>query len=211
MRDSARPLSLLLAPCLLSLSLGRHSLSPRLACRLPGRAAGVRVGGSLVAICLLGWSRRGECGDYVNYLFSVDYFGCGGYIDTRALIGFSFLCVLARAFMLAALLWVSVANIALVYRPNKTVPPGQRAGAIFFYRFSFHLIPSLDCLLTCGLLLHDYSHIHIAPSIRPATLDTEDGEGMGCDTADGGGLSCLPHADGDGWQRWRNGCDVVIA
>lgn len=47
---------------------------------------------------LLAWMGLAEkYGDYVDRLLSVDYFGVGVYINTRALIGFSFRCFLARA------------------------------------------------------------------------------------------------------------------
>lgn len=171
--------------------------------------------------------------DYVNCLFSVDYFWGDGYIDTRALIGFSFLCVLARAFMLAALQWFSVANIALVYRPNKTVPPGQRRERFFLSIFlhillastvsvnqfrvmaiavptrpisSSHLIPRL---LAYGFTFcYSATRISISPRSSPRFPRHGGRGGYGYDATD---VSCLPRAVGDGWQQWRNGCDVVIA
>lgn len=166
-------------------------------------------GGSLVALCLLGCGWRVSVWIMWSVLFSVDYLGAGGYINTRALdVVFSFLCFLARACCAGGSMVLRPHRSR--HRPNKTVPPGHD-GSGFFYRFSFHLIPSFGCLLTCGLLLPDYSHIHIASSIRPAFLDTEDWEVMSCDVGGGGWVSCLPRASGDGWQRWRNDCDVVIA
>lgn len=107
----------------------------------------------------------GECVDYVNCRLSVDYCGAGGYINTRALIGFSFRCFLARA---------CCAGGSMVLRPHRSrsMPPligssGAQTGAIFFTDFHFissHL--SAACLRIC-FLLPDYHHIHIAPFLAP--------------------------------------------
>lgn len=181
------------------------------------RAAGLRVGGSLVlrgssrligagggevrlspSACLDGAGE--ECVDCVNCLFSVDYFGGGGYIDTRALIVFSFLCFLARAFMLAALQWFSVANIALVYRPHESVPPGHERERFFLsISISSHL--SAACLRVRFLLL-DYSHIHFAPLLAPLPSTRRTGRLWAAIRLTEGGLlsACLMRAamDGDG-------------
>lgn len=107
----------------------------------------------------------GECVDCVNCRFSVDYFGAGGYINTRALIGFSFRCFLARA---------CCAGGSMVLRPHRSrsMPPligssGARRERFFFT--DFHLIPShpsATCLRIC-FLLPGYHHIHIAPLLAP--------------------------------------------
>ena len=196
--DLARPLSLLLAPCLLSLFLGHpvvlspsclslggawggawsvvpscgaigvvaHRSFPMSVCgtaerlaaclrsssrgsvraagRLPLRGSSrlIDAGGEIGFLCLLGWS--GECGDYVNYRLSVDCFGTGVYINTRALIGFSFRCFLARACCVGGFSVLLLPPIALVYAPMNWFLRGTN-GSDFFYRFSFHLISSLGC------------------------------------------------------------------
>lgn len=113
----------------------------------------IGAGGEIGFLCLLGWS--GECGDYVNYRLSVDCFGTGVYINTRALIGFSFRCFLARACCVGGFSVLLLPPIALVYAPMNWFLRGTN-GSDFFYRFSFHLIPSLGCLLRVRFLLLDY-------------------------------------------------------
>ena len=129
-----------LAACLRSSS--RRSV--RAAGRLPLRGSSrlIDAGGEIGFLCLLGWS--GECGDYVNYRLSVDCFGTGVYINTRALIGFSFRCFLARACCVGGFSVLLLPPIALVYAPMNWFLRGTN-GSDFFYRFSFHLISSLGC------------------------------------------------------------------
>lgn len=100
-----------------------------------------------------------------SVLLSVDYFGRGGYIISRALMLFSPFFVSWHVLVMRAVLWPS-ATIALVQCPNKTVPPGHDESD-FFYRFSSQSISSLGCLLTDFLLLHGYYHIHISPLPAP--------------------------------------------
>ena len=90
-----------------------------------------------------------------------------------------------------AVLWSS-APIALVQCPINRFLRGT-GGSDFFYRFSFHLILSLGCLLTDLLFATRLLAYPYRPAPRPATLDTEDGEGMDCDVGGGGGLmtACL--------------------
>ena len=129
-----------------------------------------------------------------SVLLSVDYFGRGGYIISRALMLFSPFFVSWHVLVMRAVLWSS-APIALVIAPIKRFLRGT-TGAIFFlpisppilsllrrYRFpaphrvraialpaSLHLIfsshLSAACLRICFLLL-EYSHIHIAPFLAP--------------------------------------------
>lgn len=142
-----------------------------------------------------------ECVDYVECLFSVDYFEAGGYINTRALIGFSFRCFLARACCAGGF-------SVLLPPPNRSrsMPPligssGARTGAIFLPIFiSSHPISRL---LAYGFAFcYPATLISISPRSSPRYPRHEGRGGHGCDTADGGGgLSCLPRAGGDGWRR----------
>lgn len=141
----------------------------------------------------------GECVDYVNCRLSVDYCGAGGYINTRALIGFSFRCFLARACCVGGF-------SVLLLPPNRSrsMPPligssGARTGAIFF--INLHLIPShlsAACLLV-RFLLPGYSHIHIAPLLSPLPSTRMGGEVHGYDTTDGWRAIILLVSC---WRRW---------
>ena len=110
-----------------------------------------------------------------SILFSVDYLGAGGYINTRALdVVFSFLCFLARA-CCAGGSPGSVAPIALVYAPINRFLRGT-GGSDFFCQFSPHFIPSLGCfayLRSVATRLPSYPYL---PAPLPATFDT-DGRG----------------------------------
>ena len=97
------------------------------------------------------------------------------------------------------------------HRPNKTVPPGHD-GSDFFYRFPFHLISRpAACLL--AVFCYQATRISISPRSSPRYPRHGGRVGHGCDTADGGGSSCLPHAGVDGWRRvwaeWRR-CRVCL-
>lgn len=149
--------------CLRSSSRG----SVRAAGRLPLRGSSrlIDAGGEIGFLCLLGWS--GECGDYVNYRLSVDCFGTGVYINTRALIGFSFRCFLARACCVGGFSVLLLPPIALVYAPMNWFLRGTNGSDFFLPIFiSSHLIARLLCLLIC-FLLPGYSHIHTSPLLAP--------------------------------------------
>ena len=132
------------AACLRSSS--RYSV--RAADCLPLRGSFRLIGtGCEVVLPLLAWMRRaGECGDYVNYRLSVDCFGAGGYINTRALIGFSFRCFLARACCAGGFSVLLPPPNRSRHRPNKSVPPGHD-GSDFFCQF-----PLLCLLRRCRLI-----------------------------------------------------------
>lgn len=168
-------------------------------------------------------------GDYVDRLLSVDYSGAGVYINNRALIGFSFLCFLARACCAGGSMVLRPHRSR--HRPNKTVPPGHDGSDFFFANFSSHtqlastipvprptscacyrpaclasshlLIPSLGCLLTDLLFATRLLAYQYRPAPRPAFLDTEDGEVHGCDTTDGWRAIILLASCG--WQLMATG------
>lgn len=71
-----------------------------------------------------------------SVLLSVDYFGRGGYIISRALMLFSPFFVSWHVLVMRAVLWSS-APIALVIAPIKRFLRGT-TGAIFFANFSSH-------------------------------------------------------------------------
>ena len=155
----------------------------------------------------------GECVDYVDCFFSVDYFGAGGYINTRAWMLFSPFFVSWHVLVARAVLWSS-AHIALVIAPMNWFLRGT-TGAIFLPIFiSSHPISRLlatGSLFATRLLTYPYR-----PAPRPATLDTEDGEGHGYDTNDGERLDdcVLAHAiTDDGGERlgWRYRCLLDFA
>lgn len=142
-----------------------------------------------------------------SVLLSVDYFGRGGYIISRAWMLFSPFFVSWHVLVMRAVLWSSAPHRSR-HRPNKTVPPGHD-GSDFFYRFSSHPISWLLAYLrSFATRLLSYPYL---PAPRPATLDTKDGEVHGCDTADGERLDdcVLAHAiTDDGGERlgWRYRC-----
>lgn len=125
-----------------------------------------------------------------SVLLSVDYFGRGGYIISRALMLFSPFFVSWHVLVMRAVLWSS-APIALVIAPIKRFLRGT-TGAIFF--IDFHLIPSpsADCLRICFLLL-GYSHIHTSPLLAPLPSTRRTGRGMATIRMTGSGLmtACL--------------------
>lgn len=203
-------------------SSSRYSV--RAAGRLPcvarlGNRRG-RRDGSLVAICLLGWGGRGSVWIMWSVLLSVDYFGRGGYIISRALMLFSPFFVSWHVLVMRAVLWSS-APIALVIAPIKRFLRGT-TGAIFFCQFllpysacfddtgspaphrvraialpaSLHLIfsshLSAACLRIC-FLLPGYSHINIAPLLAPLPSTRRTGRGMATIRMTGSGLmtACL--------------------
>ena len=163
-----------------------------------------------------------------SVLLSVDYFGRGGYIISRALMLFSPFFVSWHVLVMRAVLWSS-APIALVIAPIKRFLRGT-TGAIFFANFSSHtqlastipvprptscacyrpaclasshlLITSLGCLLTDLLFATRLLAYQYRPAPRPATLDTEDGEVHGCDTTDGWRDILLASC---GWQLMATG------
>lgn len=175
-----------------ALSVLRASFrSPRFACRSSGRAAGrVRLSSSA---CLDVDSR--ECVDCVECLFSVDCSGAVVYIVSRALKVFLLsLFFLAPVFVRAALLVLLPPSLSPM---SQSVPPGHDGSDFLSIFISSHPISRLLAyLLSFAARLPSYPS---RPVPRPATIDTIGGEVHGCDTADGGGLSCLPRAGGDGW------------
>lgn len=119
-----------------------------------------------------------------SVLFSVDCFGVSVYINTCAWMLFSPFFVSWHVLVVWAVLWFS-APIALVYAPINRFLRGM-TGAI---SLSIFISSSLGCLLTCGLLLPGYHHIHIAPLLAPLLAPLPStrmcGEAHGYDTADG--------------------------
>lgn len=158
-----------------------------------------------------------------SVLLSVDYFGRGGYIISRALMLFSPFFVSWHVLVMRAVLWSS-APIALVIAPIKRFLRGTTR-AIFLpisppilsllrrYRFpaphrvraiampaSLHLIfsshLSAACLRIC-FLLPSYSHINIAPLLAPLSSTRWEGRFMAAIRMAGVGISCLPRAGGN--------------
>lgn len=164
-------------PCRRAVWLGL-SLVARSPCRLAKRRSGWllacvprlvaqcgRRGGSLVS--LLAWMGLAwKYGDYVNCRFSVDYLVEGGYINTRAWMLFSPFFVSWHVLLCGRLSCGSLSPTSLSSSPQQIGSSGARRER-FFYQSSSHPIPSLGCLLTCGLLLPGYHHIHIAPLPSP--------------------------------------------
>lgn len=126
-----------------------------------------------------------------SVLLSVDYFGRGGYIISRALMLFSPFFVSWHVLVMRAVLWSS-APIALVIAPINRFLRGT-TGAIFFTDFHFissHL--SAACLRIC-FLLPGYSHINIAPLLAPLPSTRGTGRFMAAIRMAGSGLmtACL--------------------
>ena len=149
-------------------------------------------GGSLVALCLLGWGWRWSVGIMWSVLFSVDYLGEDGYINTRAWMLFSPFFVSWHVLVVRAVLWFS-APIALVYAPINRFLRGT-GGSDFF--INLHLIPfhlPAACLLAEALFATRLPSYPYLPAPRPVILDTMSGEVHGCDTTDGLGRchTCL--------------------
>lgn len=143
------------------------SVGGLLALRGSSRLIGAGGGAwSLVAVCLLGWGWRWSVWIMWSALFSVDCFGGGVYINSRAWMLFSPFFVSWHMLVVRAVLWFSAPPIALVYAPINRFLRGT-TGAIF-YQSSSHLI--ISRLLACGFaffLLPGYSHINIAPLLAP--------------------------------------------
>lgn len=157
--------------------------------RLAGRS-------SLVVLYLLGCGWRGSVWIVWSVLFSVDCFGGGVYIDTRAWMLFSPFFVSWHVLVVRAALLV-LPPPSLSSNAPLIGSSGARAGAIFF--INLHLIsshPIIGCLLAGLLFATRLPSYPYRPAPRPATIDTIGGEVHGCDTA-------------DGWRRCR-ACLILL-
>lgn len=144
----------------------------------------------------------GECGDYMNYRFSVDCFGAGGYINTRALIGFSFRCFLARACCAGGSMVLRPHRSR--HRPHELVPPGYDGSDFFLPILITSNLPA--ACLRVRFLLPGCSHIHIAPPLAPLISTRWAGRSwMRYGWRVAGYPACLVRAamDGDGGRRGR--------
>lgn len=169
------------------------SVGGLLALRGSSRLIGAGGGAwSLVAVCLLGWGWRWSVWIMWSALFSVDCFGGGVYINSRAWMLFSPFFVSWHMLVVRAVLWFS-APIALVYAPINRFLRGT-GGSDFF--INLHLIPfhlPAACLLAEALFATRLPSYPYLPAPRPVILDTIGGEVHGCDTTDGLGRchTCL--------------------
>lgn len=166
-------------------------------------------GGSLVALCLLGWGGRGSVWIMWSVLFLVDYLGTVGYIISRALMLFSPFFVSWHVLVVRAALLVlppqSLSSICL----HELVPPGHGRERFFLSIFiSSH--PIIGCLLAGLLFTTRLPSYPYRPAPRPATIDTIGGEVHGYDTTDGW-RAILLASGGDRWRRELMGCDVMLA